>query len=252
MKSIAQNRATKVFNKNSSFANAAISQRLETIPQRFFWSGYQTYNDFCRVVKQIREGTLHNIPSDTTIDLFGYSIGAFFSLWLMLDNPYNYFSNSKLFIFCGGTTYDRTFPVSKYIIDKRAYDSVTHFYQVLFNDKELYKKKLNYYFKDILNSHSYFPALMDYGKFTEARDKRLKKISDRIKAMALVRDDVIPPKSVNNMLHGNSGNINTKVDVIDYPYPYNHVTPFPLVDKYKTLVNDSFKTTFDKAAQFLM
>ena len=47
MNKIAIQRANKLPNAKTSFINAAISERLEASPQRFFLSGLQTYKDFC-------------------------------------------------------------------------------------------------------------------------------------------------------------------------------------------------------------
>ena len=107
-------------NTSCSFVNAAISSRLEAHPQRIFWSGFQTYSDVIQVVKNIRNHQIKSISPETSIDLFGYSIGSFLSMILKMADPEGIFENSKLFCFCGGMTIDRMFPISKYIMDARA------------------------------------------------------------------------------------------------------------------------------------
>ena len=94
-------------NTNCSFVNAAISSRLEAHPQRIFWSGFQTYSDVIQVVKDIRNQKIKSISPETSIDLFGYSIGSFLSMILKMADPEGIFENSKLFCFCGGMTIDR-------------------------------------------------------------------------------------------------------------------------------------------------
>src|SRR5690606_11102354 len=107
-------------NSESSFVNAAISARLEQNPLRIFWSGLQTYSDIISLMKRIRSGAIEQISSSASIDLFGYSIGSFLSMILMMANPEQLLSESRLFCFCGGMTLDRMYPISKYIMDAYA------------------------------------------------------------------------------------------------------------------------------------
>jgi hypothetical protein len=252
MKRVAENRLAKDTNSHSSFANAAISERLESLPQRFFLSGLQTYNDFCCLIKQIRTGQIEDIPAEAEIDIFGYSIGAFFSLLLMLDNPCSFLTNSRLFIFCGGATYDRSFPISKFIIDKRASNSVTSFFDLFFDNKTVAEEIITNHFEDLSLQQSFFCSLMNYDKFRESRENRLTNISERINAFVLPKDDVIPPDEVSNTLKGKNRNINTHIIVKDFDFPYTHITPFPLIDEHKIKIDYSFKELFSSASAFLI
>ena len=169
----------------------------------------------------------------------------------MLDNPNNILDHSRLFIFCGGATYDRTFPVSKFIVDKNASDSVSYFFDELFKDKSAAEKKIAYYFENFSPAQSYFAGIMNYKLFKDLRENRLAKIYERINAIALVGDKVIPPVDVKDTLKGELGNVKTKVETMDFDYPYNHITPFPVMEKYKTKVDVAFKTVFEQASSFL-
>jgi hypothetical protein len=113
--------------KNSTFANAALSSRLHTKPSRFFTSGFQTFSDVMKLVTEIRAGDNKFIYDDSSIDFFGYSIGALLAEVLLMANPNNAFDKSRLFIFCGGPTFDIMFPVAKAILDSEAYDSMVNF-----------------------------------------------------------------------------------------------------------------------------
>lgn len=62
---------------NSSFANAAISARIEMIPQRFFWSGLQTFDDVVSLVTEIKSGHHPLIASQARFDLFAYPSARF-------------------------------------------------------------------------------------------------------------------------------------------------------------------------------
>jgi hypothetical protein len=251
MNKIAIQRANKLPNAKTSFINAAISARLEASPQRFFLSGLQTYLDFCSLLKSIRCGLEKDIPPGVSIDFFGYSIGAFFSLLLLMDNPYKELDNSRLFIFCGGATFDNMMPISRYIIDMRASQFVENYFEKQLNNKPLMEKKLESYFKGVPIEKSYFPALINQKHYKDLREKRLSQIHERIRATALMQDEVVPPFGVLNNLKGERRNINTRVDVLDFEYPYDHVTPFPLIEKYNVHVDKSFKHIMGNSSAFL-
>jgi hypothetical protein len=251
MQKLSITRAAKSANSHSSFVNAAISERLDSYPQRFLLSGLQTYTDFCRLVELIRRGDVHNIHPDSSIDLFGYSIGAFFSLLLMMDNPKNLLTNARLFMFCGGATYDKTFPVSKYIVDKSASTSVAFFLDKMFKNKVHTEKVINRCLEKLLPRQSYFTGLMNYKQFKDLREKRLSRIYERIKVIVLERDRVVVPQEVIDSLSVKAGGHKSNIDVMDFNFPYSHVSPFPLVKKYNLQVDKSFKYIMEKAGEFL-
>ena len=85
--------------KMSSFANIALSNRLTEDPLRFFNSGYQTVSDITKLLLSVREGEHQIIPQTDKINIFAYSIGAFLAEILVMGNPENLFTESKLFIF---------------------------------------------------------------------------------------------------------------------------------------------------------
>ena len=108
----------------SSFANLALSNRLTEDPMRFFKSGYQTVEDIIRLATDIRSGNHPIVPKTDKIDIFAYSIGAFLAEIIMMGNPGNLFSDSRLFIFSGGSVFSNMRGASRLIMDSRAFDSV--------------------------------------------------------------------------------------------------------------------------------
>lgn len=238
-------------NSSGSFVNVAISTRLEANPQRFFWSGLQTYIDFSSFVKNLRRGRCEGIRADASIDLFGYSIGAFFSLILLMANPYDALSDSSLFLFCGGATLDRMYPVSRHIMDSRSANAVHSFYAEQLNNGFALEERLAHYIGDGHQQESSFKTLLNYHHFKAQREKRIDEIKDRIYAVALMQDDVVPPAEVLNTLQGDFRAIRTRVDVLDFDHPYSHINPFPLTDKYAGQTDASFRQVMDKAAAFL-
>lgn len=104
----------------SSFSNAAISSRLHMLPQRFFWSGLQAYEDILFLLRELRCGRLAGLPAETRVDLFAYSIGAFLSEILLMADEAGLFTSSRLFLLRGGPMLDRMNPTPRYILDSEA------------------------------------------------------------------------------------------------------------------------------------
>lgn len=251
MRMVAKERASKPGNAESSFVNAAISERLQANPERIFWSGLQTYMDFTVLLRTIRSGLIEGISANAGIDFFSYSIGSILALILLMANAGSDINDSRLFIFCGGATLDRMYPISRYIMDMKACIAVQNFYEEQLNKDFAGKKRLGHYLSDLHFEQSYFKAMLTYRHFRELREKRLKQIYERIHAITLVKDEIVPPHEVLNTLKGGFRDINTKVDVLDFEFPYNHATPFPLTEKYKDRVNEAYSLVMDKACGFL-
>ena len=109
----------------SSLSNVAISTRLHNKPQRFIWSGLQTYYDVVELFEEIKKGEHPIIAPDATVDVFAYSIGCLLAEILMMTNKDGYLDNSRFVAFCGGAVFNRLSPVSKFILDSEANVSLT-------------------------------------------------------------------------------------------------------------------------------
>ena len=225
---------------NSSLANAAISTRLQFLPQRFFWSGLQTYYDILQMINQIRNDEHPHIHKDAHIDFFAYSIGSFLAELMIMANENNYFKTSKLCMFCGGPLLNRMSPASKYILDSEANVAIYSFF-IEHLEVELQRdKRLAHYFGEPHHIGHYVKSMLDYNKMITFRENRLKKISKRVSALALQKDKVVPSIEVELSLHGHDNKIPIKVKSFDFPYPYDHVFPFPITEKYKKEVDKCF------------
>jgi hypothetical protein len=236
---------------NATFANAAISARIQAIPQRFLWSGLQTFYDVVQILKQIRSGKNPFIARDCTIDLFSYSIGSFLSEILMMANPESLFSNSRLFIFCGGPTLDRMRPNSKFILDSDATIAIYSFYTERFDRELKLDKRVAHYCNEGHPEGEYFKAMLSYHKCKAIREKRLREMAAQIKAVALRKDDVIPPNEVINTLQGEERDIPVDVSILNYDYRYDHINPFPNEISLESEVDDNFNRLFYTASEFL-
>ena len=205
-------------NTNYSFVNAAISSRLEAHPQRIFWSGLQTYSDCIQLVDDLKDGKIKGVSAEATIDLFGYSIGSFFSMILKMANPKSYFSDSKLFCFCGGMTIDRMFPISKYIMDARSAIKMQTVFAELLSSEFVGDERLAHFQDENLHpNESWFKKMLRYNYFQRDREIRIAELENQIKAYVLEKDEVAPPIEALNSFKGGFRNINVDVEIMDYP-----------------------------------
>jgi hypothetical protein len=142
-------------------------------------------------------------------------------------------------------------PVSKYILDSRALVSLYSFYiQHLDNEFEN-NPRLRHYFKEGHSSGGFFECMLNYHSKDTRREKRFNELQNRIMALVLKKDTVIPAFEALNTLKGNYRDIPIEVIIEDYPYKYNHVNPFPPNCRQPKELEHSFRQTMTKAAEFL-
>lgn len=236
---------------NSSLSNVAISTRLHNKPQRFIWSGLQSYYDVIDLVKDFKAGNHSAIDADATIDFCSYSIGTFLGEVLMMTNKNGYFSDSKYATFCGGPVFNRLFPVSKFILDSEAnvslYSFVVEHIESHMKRDPILNKALNEPYEEGIN----FRAMLNYKTLTSYREEKFRNMADRFYAVTLQQDEVVPPYEVINTLQGGRRDIPIKVDVLDLPYKYRHEDPFPALNKIQDEVDENFRLIFDKISNFL-
>jgi hypothetical protein len=232
----------------SSFANIALSKRLTESPLRFFNSGYQTVTDIRKLLLSIRNGNHQIIHESCNIDIFAYSIGAFLAEILLMGNPENLFTDSKLFIFCGGSVFSNMRGSSKLIMDSRAFDRVYSFYLYEF-EKSLSGKSP---FADFLHTSQVglaFRSMIDFGRFKTFRENLLLKLRNQIHSITLKMDTVIPAAGVLATL--NTFKKHAIAEVWDFPFAYSHENPFPLFSSpVSDKVDRSFENVFSEARNF--
>ena len=233
----------------ASFANIALSNRLTEDPMRFFNSGYRTVRDLVQLMSMIRDGSHPLIPKGSRVNLFSYSIGAFLAQIIMMGNPGNLFSESKLFMLCGGSVFSNMHGTSKLIMDSLAYEKLYNYYMVRFEEEIKEKSPLI----DFLSSSRLgmaFRSMIDLGRFRSFREKALSGLSDQLSAVGLLKDSVIPAKGIMDTL-SISGKM-PSYETCDFTYSYSHENPFPIHDNHLSLmVDESFEKIFKKASLFL-
>lgn len=235
---------------SSSLSNVAISTRLHNKPQRFIWSGLQTYYDVIDLVEYIKGGNHPCIEADASIDFCSYSIGTFLGEILIMTNKNGYFSNSRYATFCGGAVFNRFSPVSKFILDSEANVSLYSFV-VEHLESHIRRDEILRHFLMAHDEGTNFRCMLNYQTLTAYRDDKFKELAERIYAVTLEKDEIIPPYEIVNTLLGVHRNNKVKIDVFDFSYPYKHEDPFPALKKYEDEVDKEFSEVFGKIGEFL-
>ena len=235
----------------SSLSNVAISTRINNKPQRFIWSGLQSYYDVLDFVEDIKEGIHPGIDKNAKIDLFAYSIGAFLSQVLMMSNRNGYFSESKCAIFCGGAVFNRFSPVSKFILDSEAEVGLYSFI-VEHLDSHMDRDEVLRYYMFSTPEGPNFRSMLCYKTLIKEREEEFRRMSHQFYVITLDKDEVIPSYEIMNTLQGSRRDIPISVDLMDYPYNYVHEDPFPCTPEIADEVHNCFTLTLDKICDFLV
>jgi hypothetical protein len=235
----------------ASFANVALSNRLTDDPRRFLKSGYQTVCDLVNLLKSIREGKHPVVPACQSVNIFAYSIGAFLAEILMISNPGELFSDSRLFMFCGGSVFSNMNGESKLIMDKLAFDRVYGYY-------------MNGFEKDIREKGSVlqrlvsgkvglaFRSMIDYRRQKKLREEELRRMNGRIFTIALRHDRVIPHEGILKTVSACEPGKNKNFELWDFPFAYSHENPFPVLNGPAAgEVDRQFDRLISKAGLFL-
>jgi hypothetical protein len=236
---------------DSSLSNVAISIRLHACPQRFLWSGLQTYYDVIQFVEECKAGINPLIEKNFTLDFFSYSVGSLLAEILKLTSYNHYFDNSKLVMFCGGAVFNRLSPVSKFIVDSEANAAM---YKYLVEHLSVHMEK-NPRMEHLLGeSHPeglVFRSMLNYSVMLNQRENQFRAIADQVLAITLEKDTVIPSYEIINTLQGAKRDIPIDVQVLDFPYEYRHEDPFPVAESISEMVDNSFNMVFKKVTDFL-
>lgn len=228
-----------------SFLNIALSDRLSDSPFRFYSSGKQTIINLTNLVSQIKNGDHPYISKNAKVDIFAYSIGGMISQLLLMSNPEDLFSDTKLFLFCSGTVLLEINGNSKFIMDSSTLSTLRNYYKTTFTttnnpsvSKEI-NQKINKAFNDMI-------SLTD----KEAREAFFSKTRNRIRAISLKKDLVFPTASITKSL--GKLFVNKNHNELDFAFDYSHENPFPTHNKsIADRVNQSFDAVFSRAAAFL-
>lgn len=229
--------------ENCSFANVALSLRMEHTPEMFPISGIQTYFDIVKLAMLIKSGHHPLFTQNTNIDFFAYSIGALLAEILLLANPDSLFSGQKAFLFCGGSTIDKMNANSKAIMDSRASQLLRQY--ILSEpivDNEI---TLPIQMAPLLpKAWKIFRSMVNSKHHIKEREDEFTNLGSQIESIGLTKDKVIPPDAIRKTMG--------RCQELDFPFEYSHENPFPLtIASNMPDVEMAFKTVFDKAVDFL-
>jgi len=250
MLSVLQNRNLKHGKSaNASFVNIALSERLISDPLRFFTSGFQSANDLVGLIEQIRQGGNPYAKANAQVDFFAYSIGAFLSQIIFIANPNNVVTDSRLFMFCGGSFFNDMNGVSKMIMDEEAFAKIFRYYNDEFEKESVKETRLGHFISENRLAMA-FRSMLNVERLREFRSDMLLKLRSQISGISLVTDQVISPIGVSSFFRS----IGSKnIEMVDFAYPHSHEQPFPINGR-QTLsyaVDGGFKHVFKRAASFL-
>ncbi len=235
----------------TTFANLTLSNRLTESPERFFLSGLQTANDIASLLKQIEQGEHPSFEAGTKADIFAYSIGGLLAQVLMMENPGNLLSDSKLFLFCAGSVFEHMNGISRCIMDSAANARLHNYYEIEF-ENEIKKNRILHGFFNESKIGMAFRSMIAINRYRNSRESVFREISENIYAIALKDDKVIPADRIYENLLGAVKNDKLKVDILHFDYPYLHEMPFPTkLAGIESKVNEAFNVIFGKAAAFL-
>lgn len=226
-----------------TYMNVALSERISDQPYRFYASGRQSLLDMARLFTFIKEGRHPLFDENTHIDIFAYSIGAFLSQIALMSNTDNLFTDSKLFMFCGGSIFNSMSGKSRSILDGVAFD-----------------KLISYYTDDFLRD---IPAVIERDRMTSVfcsmikpeydKEERLTFFDsrrERIKGVSLKKDTVIPYDGIKKAMGDDY--TTSHIQLMDFDYDYSHENPFPTTGKNnREVIDKAFNAVFDEALSFL-
>jgi hypothetical protein len=225
--------------ENLTYVNYAISSRLKADPYRFYLSGRESVWNICQLMEEIKQGNNELISSTASVDIFGYSIGAMLAQVLMMTNPEHYFSDSKMFMFCGGSLFSEMNGSSKKIMDRESFASIQNYYTKLFQRES---RRIKDYMEEVFMSH------LSVDMFRILREGFYRRNSDRVMAISLKRDTVMPTSGIRMAMEG--CDTNTHLEEFDFPFNYSHEAPFPDNVRKNSETSSWFEKVFSKAAAF--
>lgn len=222
--------------ENLTFANLALSERMTLDPLRFYLSERETVLNICQLMEKIKRGQHPYLSSDCHVDIFAYSIGAKISQMLLQANIESSLAASKLFMFCGGGTFCQMNGNSRYIMDQKAFSTLTEFYSTEFKESD-----------DPIQRAAY--SLFNAPFLQEERTNFYSINKDRVRAISLTKDSVIPTTSITQAIGSNASATCHKE--LDFDLTYSHEVPFPIDKGEIDQVNKMFKTVMSEASSFL-
>jgi hypothetical protein len=234
--------------QEASVLNLPLSERLTERPIRFFTSGYQSARDLLKLKKQIYEGLHPVFVKGTGADIFAYSISCLMMQVLMLSDPQEFLPDSKIVFFAGGSLFSDMNGISKFIMDNVAFARIWEYYGEIISKscKSVAQKS---WFENNRFGRA-FTRMLGYGRFDSERVKSFQPYYSNLMVVALKNDQVIPLKGIRRSF-GEMFSRSANIHVVDFPYPYIHENPFPVLNrKIDHEVDYAFQSVYLPVAGF--
>jgi len=237
-----QRRSQNGEDRSLSLANVALSERITDKPYRFYSSGRQSINDLSALFKQIKEGKQELFNKNTHIDIFAYSIGAFLAEITLMTNPLRLFSDSKLFIFCGGGIFSSMVGQSRSIMDKKAFHQLYDYYLTHFTKSANPDQENDSMFES-------FNCMISSERNQSKRELFFKRLGSKLKGISLLNDQVMSFHGIPEALGINCAR--NRFKRLDFSFSYTHENPFPVGALFdSTEVDNGFNKVFSEIADF--
>lgn len=233
---------------NASFFNLALSSRLSVSPLRFYTSGLESAFNLIQLINDMKQGRHPLFTEPVRTDFFAYSIGALLAQVVLMADPYENLSDSRLFTFCGGSVFERMNGNSRDIMDQEAYQKIREYYLDGFHNFQPGQDSRQTSISDKLTNAF---RLMIRSADPEGRRRMFfAGAKERVLMISLRQDIVIPTVGLNETTGQELAGYITQE--LDFPYAYTHQSPFPENGKIcETELVTSFRSVFDRAAGFL-
>ncbi len=234
--------------KEASVINLTLSERLTEKPIRFFTSGYQSARDLLKLKRQIHEGLHPIFERGTETDIFAYSISCMMMQVLMLSDPDDFLPDTKIAFFAGGSLFSNMNGVSKFIMDNVAFADIWQYY------REVFTKAVNSMdLKSWVEKNRFakaFTWMLGYDRYDNERVKSFQSFHSNLLIIALKNDTVIPLNGIQKAF-GAKFSHSGRMRILDFPYPYMHENPFPVLSrKIDHEVDKAFRSVFLPVAEF--
>jgi hypothetical protein len=234
-----------------SFANAALSHRIQFAPHRFLVSGLETYLNLLELAREIQSGAHPCFSPGSRLDLFGYSIGASLTQLLMMANREGLFSDSRAFLFCGGSVLDQANPVSRAIMDDEAHRAIVGYFRNVAADPEGSLPVPQEQLRKLDRELEIIRSMLFRGQLASMREWIMRSVGSRISALAMSQDRVFHPEGIVDSWAADDGESLIDITMADPDYGYSHEQPFPDRGRDGDAVNAFFDEVMERGARQL-
>lgn len=231
-------------NTEASFANVTLSARISEAPYRFYTSGIESCYNLSQLLAQIERGEHSLFRKGSHCDLFGYSIGAMAAQVMMLANPNGLLDESRLFIFMGGSSFNKMNGLARNILDGSSFEALHSYYGNIFINSAPSTgvgSEFDYAFRLLLRPDH----------LREEREKGLAALGERVHIITMRHDKVMTTDGATCLYPTELGK--RVIEERDFPFEYSHQAPFPSgTQSNNPEVISSFNSIFDSATEFML